>query len=93
MTTRLRTLLGDHPGTAALKSGAVKSDSVAFDFVDYTPAHKGFKPMVNSLYIWYRPHRDAPIEKVASQFADFLLQGLRCPPDHDHEVRKRRKRG
>ncbi len=46
MTTRLRTLLGDHPGTAALKSGAVKSDVVAFDFVDYSPAHKGFKPMV-----------------------------------------------
>lgn len=45
-TTRLRTLLGDHPGTAALKSGAVKSDSVAFDFADYSPAHKGFKPMV-----------------------------------------------
>lgn len=46
MTARLRTLLGDHPGTAALKSGALKSDSVAFDFVDYSPAHKGFKPMV-----------------------------------------------
>ncbi len=46
MTTRLRTLLGDHPGTAALKSGAVKSDSVALDFADYSPAHKGFKPMV-----------------------------------------------
>ena len=30
MTTRLRTLLGDHPGTAALKSGAVKSDSGGF---------------------------------------------------------------
>ena len=45
-TSRLRTLLGDHAGTAALKNGALKSDSVAFDFVDYTPAHKGFKPMV-----------------------------------------------
>jgi 4,5-dihydroxyphthalate decarboxylase len=43
---RLRTLLGDHPGTAALKSGAIKSDSVAFDFVDYSPTNKGFKPMV-----------------------------------------------
>jgi 4,5-dihydroxyphthalate decarboxylase len=43
---RLRTLLGDHPGTAALKNGAVKSDSIAFDFADYSPAHKGFKPMV-----------------------------------------------
>ena len=46
MTTRLRTLLGDYPGTAALKSGAVKSDSVALDFADYSPAHRGFKPMV-----------------------------------------------
>jgi 4,5-dihydroxyphthalate decarboxylase len=43
---RLRTLLGDHPCTAALKNGAVKSDSVAFDFVDYSPTNKGFKPMV-----------------------------------------------
>jgi 4,5-dihydroxyphthalate decarboxylase len=43
---RLRTLLGDHPGTAALKNGTIKSDSVAFDFADYSPAHKGFKPMV-----------------------------------------------
>jgi 4,5-dihydroxyphthalate decarboxylase len=42
----LRTLLGDYPGTAALKKGVVKSASVAFDFVDYSPPHKGFKPMV-----------------------------------------------
>ena len=26
MTMRLRTLLGDHPGTAALKNGSIKSD-------------------------------------------------------------------
>jgi 4,5-dihydroxyphthalate decarboxylase len=43
---RLRTLLGDHPGTAALKNGLIKSDLVAFDFVPYSPTHKGFKPMV-----------------------------------------------
>jgi 4,5-dihydroxyphthalate decarboxylase len=43
---RLRTLLGDHPGTAALKKGAIKSDLVSFDFVDYSPTHRGFKPMV-----------------------------------------------
>jgi 4,5-dihydroxyphthalate decarboxylase len=46
VTMRLRTLLGDHPGTAALKTGSIKSDSVAFDFVDYSPTNKGFKPMV-----------------------------------------------
>ena len=43
---RLRTLLGTHPGTAALKSGAVKSDTLGFDFADYSPTNKGFKPMV-----------------------------------------------
>jgi 4,5-dihydroxyphthalate decarboxylase len=46
MAMRLRTLLGDHPSTAALKNGAIKSDLVEFDFVDYKPTNKGFKPMV-----------------------------------------------
>src|SRR6516225_10412656 len=46
MAKRLRTLLGDHAGTAALKSGALKSDLVGFDFIDYSPTNKGFKPMV-----------------------------------------------
>src|ERR1700731_3064310 len=43
---RLRTLLGDHPCTAALRHGSIKSDLVAFDFIDYSPTNKGFKPMV-----------------------------------------------
>jgi 4,5-dihydroxyphthalate decarboxylase len=43
---RLRTLLGDHACTAALKNGVLKSDLVSFDFVDYSPTNKGFKPMV-----------------------------------------------
>ena len=43
---RLKTLLGDHPGTAALKNGLVKSDLVEFDFAQYSPTNKGFKPMV-----------------------------------------------
>jgi 4,5-dihydroxyphthalate decarboxylase len=43
---RLRILLGDHPHTAALKSGAITSDLVELDFADYKPTNKGFKPMV-----------------------------------------------
>src|SRR5262245_35361233 len=43
---RLRTLLGDHPGTAALKNGSIRSDLIEFDFAQYSPTHKGFKPMV-----------------------------------------------
>src|SRR5450432_4332646 len=46
MTMRLRTLLGTHPGTSALKNGSVKSDLVTFDFAEYSPTNKGFKPMV-----------------------------------------------
>jgi 4,5-dihydroxyphthalate decarboxylase len=43
---RLRTLLGDHPHTAALKNGTIGSDRVALDFIAYSPTNKGFKPMV-----------------------------------------------
>jgi 4,5-dihydroxyphthalate decarboxylase len=46
MAMRLRALLGDYPGTAALKKGAIKSDLVSFEFSGYSPTHKGFKPMV-----------------------------------------------
>ena len=46
MAKRLRTLLGDHACTAALKSGSIKSDLLEFEFVEYTPTNKGFKPMV-----------------------------------------------
>jgi 4,5-dihydroxyphthalate decarboxylase len=46
MVMRLRTLLGDHPCTAALKNGSIKSDLVEFDFIEYKPTNKGFKPMV-----------------------------------------------
>jgi 4,5-dihydroxyphthalate decarboxylase len=43
---RLRTLLGDHPCTAALKDGSIRSDLVMLDFAEVSPTHKGFKPMV-----------------------------------------------
>jgi 4,5-dihydroxyphthalate decarboxylase len=46
MKMRLRTLLGDHPCTKALKDGSIKSELVEFDFADYSPTNKGFKPMV-----------------------------------------------
>src|SRR5258708_17351211 len=39
-------MLGDYPGTAALKSGALKSDLVDFRFADIKVANTGFKPLV-----------------------------------------------
>lgn len=43
---RLHTLLGTYSNTKALKSGAVASPLVAFDFADVPVPNRGFKPMV-----------------------------------------------
>ncbi|HXW23427.1 MAG TPA: hypothetical protein VEK73_01680, partial [Xanthobacteraceae bacterium] len=45
----LRTVLGNYPHTAALKRGAAASPAVRLDFVDVTPTHLAFKPMVREL--------------------------------------------
>ncbi len=37
--------LGDYPHTAALKNGAVRSDSLALDFADISPVYKAFAEM------------------------------------------------
>src|SRR2546423_11771886 len=42
----LRTNLADYPMTRALKSGAIKSDLVTFDFCGPKVANQGFKQMV-----------------------------------------------
>jgi 4,5-dihydroxyphthalate decarboxylase len=46
---RLRTVLGDYPHTAALKTGAVQADRVALELVPYSPTYAAFKPMVREL--------------------------------------------
>jgi 4,5-dihydroxyphthalate decarboxylase len=46
---RLQTLLGDYPNTKALKSGAVKSSTVAFDFADVKVPSTAFKDVVRHL--------------------------------------------
>ena len=43
---RLRTMLADYPHTAPLKSGAVASARLAFDFKEVKPIFAGFKAMV-----------------------------------------------
>jgi 4,5-dihydroxyphthalate decarboxylase len=44
--TKLFTLLGNYPNTAALKKGDVKSDLVNFDFADVKVSNTAFKPLV-----------------------------------------------
>jgi 4,5-dihydroxyphthalate decarboxylase len=43
---KLRTMLGNYPNTKALKSGAVRSDLVDFDFVEVKVANNLFKQVV-----------------------------------------------
>jgi 4,5-dihydroxyphthalate decarboxylase len=60
---KLRVLLGDHPHTAALKSGEITSDLVEMEFAQYTPTNKGFKPMV----------RDAAFDVSELAIVTFLM--------------------
>lgn len=43
---RLQTLLGDYAQTKPIKSGALTSPLVSFEFANYKSAFEGFKPMV-----------------------------------------------
>ncbi|KJC40369.1 hypothetical protein UP09_23020 [Bradyrhizobium sp. LTSP885] len=43
---RLRTVLGNHPHVAAVKTGALRSDLFDLDFTEFTPTNAAFKPMV-----------------------------------------------
>ena len=45
----MKALLGDYPCTAALKSGAVRSDRVRLEFEDVRPPSAGFKRVVRGL--------------------------------------------
>lgn len=42
----LRIVLGDYPHTLPLKRGDIKSSWLTLDFVEVSPLHKAFKPMV-----------------------------------------------
>lgn len=45
----LKTLIGDYPNTKALKSGEIRSASVAFDFADVKVPNTAFKDVVRHL--------------------------------------------
>lgn len=47
--------------------------------------------LVNSVFLWYRPGSDVPIERVASAYADYAMAGLHCPPDHRHTIGRGRR--
>lgn len=46
---RLRAVLGNHPHVQPLKHGEVRSELFDLEFIEYTPTHAAFKPMVREL--------------------------------------------
>ena len=48
-SVRLNTLLGEHPGTAALRRGEVRSPRVELDIADVKAASTAFKRVVRDL--------------------------------------------
>ena len=62
---KLRTMLGNYPNTKALKSGAVRSDLVDFDFVEVKVANNLFKQVV----------RDASYDVAELAIVTYLPQG------------------
>jgi 4,5-dihydroxyphthalate decarboxylase len=46
---RLKTLLGDHPVTEAIKQGRIATEGLAFDFADVKVPHTAFKRVVRDL--------------------------------------------
>ena len=40
--------------------------------------------LVNTVYLWYRAEAGTPIENVARTYANFVIRGLRCAPEHAH---------
>lgn len=48
MSATLSTVLGNYPHTRALKEGSPAHADVTFDFVEVSPVHKAFAPMVRT---------------------------------------------
>src|SRR5260370_22878977 len=44
--TKLFSMIGEYPNTKALRSGAIKSDTVEYDFDDVKVPNTAFKPLV-----------------------------------------------
>ena len=57
----LKTLIGTYPHTAPLKSGAVTSDRIDFDFTEIDPVWDGFKGMIREDLTTSRKWRSSPI--------------------------------
>lgn len=48
--------------------------------------------MINSIYLWYNARGDVAIDEIADTLTQQAVQGLTCPPGHDHAAKPRRRK-
>jgi AcrR family transcriptional regulator len=49
--------------------------------------------MVNTVYMWYSEGELITVQDIAKDYANFTLNGLRCPADHVHDATRKAKPG
>ncbi|MCU1502671.1 MAG: TetR/AcrR family transcriptional regulator [Ilumatobacteraceae bacterium] len=42
--------------------------------------------MVNTVYMWYSEGQEIGVDEIARTYGSFTINGLRCPPEHDHSA-------
>jgi AcrR family transcriptional regulator len=40
--------------------------------------------MINTVYMWYSEGQEITVREIATEYANFAINGLRCPVEHDH---------
>ena len=84
---RRRQIMSERRGYEEFVQGLLRDGQASGEFcpdVDPWIAGNALLTMVNTVYLWYRPSRDADIDTVARTYADLAMNGLRCAPDHVH---------
>lgn len=86
---RRRHIMSERRGYEAFVQDLLQEGQASGAFcpaIDPWIAGNALLTMVNTVYLWYRPSRDADIDTVARTYADLALNGLWCGPGHAHHT-------
>jgi TetR/AcrR family transcriptional regulator, cholesterol catabolism regulator len=74
----------------------IEEGQAAGEFCTELDAHlmtSAILTMLNSVYMWFHEREGVKAEAIAQGYQKFVLNGLRCPPDHVHEAQPAAKSG
>ncbi len=69
-----------------------KAEGWACPELDSRLATTALLTMVNSVYMWYDRRHGDDLASIAAGLRHLAVQGLTCPPEHDHTARNRSRR-